>query len=290
MIDFKAVSGKMPILPDAVVKDLSRDQYLAYQWGHAFQDGEVSDSLAGQVIGPLNNSRWLTRSIRTLAEYARTKRPTKKFQRIVFFILNFYLPGWFRIKSKPHCQDGARHLQYLLELSRDLCADDQEIVKSVMQDNGHWAHPENIVIACLSDQDWETRKKGVDYIRQARLEDTAKDDVRKFVPPEINMQSKKFYDLVDLETAEKTEPPVTKHLSDETISSALTAPLILPAFPNNTQSVERAVRVVTKVAKKRAGHTARHKLILQKLLSRKRVSKFDSKKDERRALVRKTGD
>ena len=63
MIDFKAVSGKMPILPDAVVKDLSRDQYLAYQWGHAVQDGEVSDSLAGQVIGPLNNSRWLTRSI-----------------------------------------------------------------------------------------------------------------------------------------------------------------------------------------------------------------------------------
>ena len=104
------------------------------------------------------------------------------------------------------------------------------------------------------------------------------------------MQSKKFYDLVDLETAEKTEPPVTKHLPDETISSALTAPLILPAFPNNTQSVERAVRVVTKVAKKRAGHTARHKLILQKLLSRKRVSKFDSKKDERRALVRKSGD
>ena len=95
---------------------------------------------------------------------------------------------------------------------------------------------------------------------------------------------------VDLETAEKTEPPVTKHLPDETISSALTAPLILPAFPNNTQSVERAVRVVTKVAKKRAGHTARHKLILQKLLSRKRVSKFDSKKDERRALVRKSGD
>ena len=138
----------------------------------------------------------------------------------------------------------------------------------------------------MSDQDWETRKKGVDYIRQARLEDTAKDDVKKFVPPEINIQSKKFYDLVDLETAEKT---VTKHLSDETISSALTAPLILPAFPNNTQSVERAVRVVTKVAKKRAGHTARHKLILQKLLSRKRVSKFDSKKDERRALVRKSG-
>ena len=64
VVNFKAVSGKMPILPDVVVKDLSRDQHLAYMWGHAVQDGEVPDTLAGQVIGPLNNSRWLTRSIR----------------------------------------------------------------------------------------------------------------------------------------------------------------------------------------------------------------------------------
>ena len=37
----------------------------------------------------------------------------------------------------------------------------------------------------------------------------------------------------------RREPPVTKDLPDEVILSALTAPLILPAFPNNTQGVER---------------------------------------------------
>ena len=51
------------------------------------------------MIGTLNHSRWLTRGIRTLARYARTKNPTKKFRRIVFFILNFYAPAWFMIKS-----------------------------------------------------------------------------------------------------------------------------------------------------------------------------------------------
>ena len=270
----------MPTLPAAVVSDLSRDQYLAYQWGHAVQDGEVPDSLAGQVIGPLNNSRWLTRSIRTLARYARTKKPTKKFQRIVFFIINFYLPGWFRIKSLPHCQDGARHLQYLLELSRDLCKEDQEIVQRVMQDNGHWAHGENVSIACLSDPNEEIRRKGIQFIRMARETFNKEDEVRKFVPPEINFKSEKFCDLINLDDAPKTEPPVTKDLSDDVILSALSTPLILPAFPSNTQSVERAVRVVTKCAKKRTGRVARHRLILQKLESRKRVKKFNSKKDE----------
>ena len=270
----------MPILPDVVVKDLSRDQRLAYMWGHAVQNGEVPDRLAGQVIGPLNNSRWLTRSIRTLARYARKKKPTKKLQRIVFFIVNFYLPGWFRIKSLPHCQDGARHLQYLLELSRGLCADDQQIVAKVMQENGHWAHPENVAIACLSDPDEEIRRKGVQFIRQAREAFDKEGEVRKFVPPEINFDSKRFCDMVDLESAEKTEPPVTKDLSDEAVLSALTAPLILPAFPNNTQSVERMVRVVTLAATKRAGHAARHRLILQMLQSRKRVSSFNTKKQD----------
>ena len=180
----------------------------------------------------------------------------------------------------PHCQDGARHLQYLLELSRDLCAEDQAIVAQVMQDNGHWAHPENVVIACLSDPSEEIRRKGVEFIMQARQAFDKEEDVRKFVPPKINFESNRFCDLVDLDSTEKTEPPVTRDLPDETILSALTAPLILPAFPNNTQGVERMVRVVTLAATKRAGHAARHRLILQLLQSRKRVSSFNTKKDD----------
>ena len=55
-----------------------------------------------------------------------------------------------------------------------------------MQDNGHWAHPENVAIACLSDPDEEIGRKGVQFIKQARQAFDREEDVRKFVPPLIN--------------------------------------------------------------------------------------------------------
>ena len=73
----------------------------------------------------------------------------------------------------------------------------------MMQDNGHWAHPENVVIACLSDPSEEIRRKGVQFIRQARQAFDKEEDVRKFVPPKINFESNRFCDLVDLDSAEK---------------------------------------------------------------------------------------
>ena len=42
---------------------------------------------------------------------------------------------------------------------------------------------------------------------------------------------------------------------------AFQKPLILPAYPNNTQAVERMVRVVTEVATQRAGYTGRHRCL-----------------------------
>ena len=270
----------MPILPNSVLATLSTDQLLFYEWGHAIQSGEVPNSLAGRVIGTLNHSRWLTRGIRTLARYARTKNPTKKFQRIVFFVLNLYAPCWIKIKSQPSFQDGARHLQSILELSRDLCAADQDIVQKVMQDNGHFAHPENVSGACLSDPDEDIRRKGVKYILQARNEFNKEEDVRKSIPPEVNIHSDKFCNLVDLESVTKTEPPVTKELSEETILLALAAPLVLPPYPNDTQGVECMVRVVRECCSRRVGYHGRQRLILQVLKSRKRVKAFNTKKDD----------
>ena len=86
----------------------------------------------------------------------------------MFFMLNMYLPGWFKIKSRPHCQDGARNFQYLMDLSKDLCQADQVIAQKVMSDNSHWAHTENIIIGCLSDDREEIRRKAVLYIVRSR--------------------------------------------------------------------------------------------------------------------------
>ena len=71
-----------------------------------------------------------------------------------------------------------------------------------------------------------------------------------------------YVDLVDWEVEQKTEPPLTMNLSDETIISALDNPLILKNYPNHTQAVERMVPVVTESCTQKVGYTGRHRYLL----------------------------
>ena len=48
-------------------------------------------------------------------------------------------------------------------------------------------------------------------------------------------------------------------MSVDELLEAFRTPLKLPAYPSNTQAVERMVRVVTEVAPLKAGYTARHR-------------------------------
>ena len=73
---------------------------------------------------------------------------------------------------------------------------------------------------------------------------------------------------------------MTKELEMTEILTAFASPLHLPAYPNNTQQVERLVRVVTEVASKRVGYNARHQLILQLLESMKAMPLFNTKKHD----------
>ena len=41
VVSYQPISGKVPILPEEVVRDLSRDQQLAYQYAHAIQSGKL---------------------------------------------------------------------------------------------------------------------------------------------------------------------------------------------------------------------------------------------------------
>ena len=77
VVNFQKLSGKVPVLPETVVQDLSRDQYLAYRYAHAIMSGVMHDDLVGQALGPLCTSRWLTTSERILCKYTRTARPSK---------------------------------------------------------------------------------------------------------------------------------------------------------------------------------------------------------------------
>ena len=188
VVAYVPVPGKMPILSEEQLLDTSRDQYLAYRLGHALQSGVVPDGVAGATIGPPCHARWLTTAVRALRLGLSIKKRTKGFNRILIFIVNHYLPSWFLIKNNPHCQSGALHIFSMLELSRDLCTDSQRIVQKVLQDNSYFAHPENLIIACLADPREEIRRKGMQYIMAARRNFDDKCHPRQFIPPKINVQ------------------------------------------------------------------------------------------------------
>ena len=277
---FSPVSGKVTELPEATSKDLSRDQNLAYQYCHAVQSGQMPEDLAGQVIGPLVTSRWLTCGVRTLSKFTRTKNPTKRLKRLVFVALNLYFPGWFRFRSNPHIQDGSKNFFYLIELSRSLEAQDRDITQNVLQYNAFWAHPENVTISMLADENEEVRRKAVNWIMKAREEFDDSSHPRQFVLPEVNFDAVDYCHMINWEAVDCTEPPLTVGMSMDDIMEAYKSPMILPDYPNHTQGVERAVRVVEQVAPKRVGYTARHRQILKLLKSREMVSSFNTKKDD----------
>ena len=52
---------------------------------------------------------------------------------------------------------------------------------------------------------------------------------------------------------------ISQDMSVDELLEAFRTPLKLPAYPNNTQAVERMVWVVTEVAPLKAGYTARHR-------------------------------
>jgi hypothetical protein len=188
VVSFEPVPGQMPVLSEDQLKDTSRDQFLLYRLAHAVQSGVVPEEVAGATIGPLMHARWITTVARALRKACSTRRRTKAFTRIIQFIVNLYAPAWFSIKNKPHCQSGALHFYKMIELSRELGPESQATVQKVLQDNSFWAHPENIIIACLADPHEEIRRKAVLYIMAARRDFDPASNPRQFLTPQVNFE------------------------------------------------------------------------------------------------------
>ena len=156
--------------------------------------------------------------------------------------------------------------------------EDRDIGQSVLQNNAYWAHAENITISMLCDEREEVRRQAVMWIKQARENFNSADHPRQFFPPDVKFEASDYTKMIDWDKVTCTEPPLTMGMPMEEIMDAFRAPLILPDYPNHTQKVESLVRVVTEVAPKRAGYTARHRLILKLLESRKICQVYNTKK------------
>ena len=194
------------------------------------------------------------------------------------YLVHHYVPTWFAIRRNSACTEGSKNLYRSIELLRGLPVDIQRIIRPVISRNGFWAHPEQVLLAMISDEDQQIRTEAIQHIQAARGRGQ-QEEVRSFTLPTINFDAQRYVDIIDWTAEEITEPPLLCDLSDAELQEITTAPLEIPAYPVHTQAVERAIRDVTDASSRVVGEEARHGHITACLKHRKIIPVFNSKRD-----------
>ena len=285
VVDFAFIHTTLEDIPEDIVKDLSRDQLLLYRYAKAIACGRVPPSLAAQKPGGLNHSRWLTFCILLFILYTRTSHPSIALVKIVTFAIQVYTVMWFKIKVHWKFTMGPRHLFHTIELINTQPTDVRAIALKVVENNKYFAHTENMLASMLEDSDEVVRKEAVDRILDIRKKGTVNPrskyarGIRFFKVPPLQFNATHYTRMIQWKKKFLSEPPVTKELSDEVISSAIAEPLNFPKYPVHTQSVERCVKKVSEATKEVCGEEAQLGLILSRIKARAEREAFDTKKD-----------
>ncbi|CAH1110315.1 unnamed protein product [Psylliodes chrysocephalus] len=155
---------------------------------------------------------------------------------------------WFAVKTKPSCVYGAKHLFDTIKRSRYLPLELKHVIDPVIQSNGYFGHPENMLLTMLTDERKFIRELAVRRIIKIRNQMDLHTEVRAFILPKFNFDAEDYCDL--LQTWQEfplTEPPLLKQLSEDDLqeivndySNYLVITEIMQ-FPCHTQAVERAV-------------------------------------------------
>ncbi|XP_047131321.1 uncharacterized protein LOC124810448 [Hydra vulgaris] len=268
-------------IPEEILIDLSCDQRLLFEYCKGIGFGKVSDKWAAYKIGPLNHARWLTLAIRLLCLYTRDNQPTVSLKKLVYFIVQVYAPAWFEIKKSSKFHESPRLIFSTITRINNLPFDDVKlIVKKNIKKNALCLKPENILYAMLKDNDKKIRNFGFQILlalRQRVNNEILKVNLMKI--PEINFNANHWYELVDISITKVTEPPTTQHFSIEQIQYMIDNNVKpeISDFPSHSQSVERAVKLVSEASQYVYGLENRHSCILTKLLSRKMRKPYISK-------------
>jgi len=271
-------------LPDMTDVPLSNDQQYLYEMCKAVASGICPIDLSRREPGTLSHARWLTTANRLLRLYISTTTPTENLVTLVTYVLKVYAPVWFSIKANSSCKDGARHVWQTIHNSRYLSDKLKAVVDPVIERNGYFAHPENLLLCMLSDERKTIRQLAMRRILRARSEQYG---LRLFTVPKLNFAAKDYIDLIDWQDTPISEPPILANNSADDIemfvASGDTPVMDFPKYPCHTQAVERCVKLVTESCSSVCGVTARDGFIRVRLESRKIMPSFESKCDYRTA-------
>ncbi|GBP46966.1 hypothetical protein EVAR_30998_1 [Eumeta japonica] len=272
------VFERIPIeLPDLNTNTLSTDQKYLYEICSAISTGTVPQNLASKDPGKLAHSRWLTCANRILRLYVGTTKPSQSLKDLATFIMKVYAPTWFDIKTKPFCKYGPIHIFNMIE--RCLLDDQKSVVIRTIQRNSFFAHPENILLAMLQDDESHIRELGLRRVLKARKEFKGK-KVREFQLPNLKIDASNYYDLIDWSNEKITEPPMTMKYSDAEISSVISSGdklFEIEKYLCHTQAVERCVKLVIEASSSVCGPEARDGFIRTRIKARQGIPVFDTK-------------
>lgn len=277
VVEFQPVSTILSA-DNIELKLLSSDQKYLLEISCAVSEGVCPEGLARRRPGKMAHSRWLTFACRLLRYYITVENPDENLIVLVNFVQKVYAPTWFLIKRNHSIQDGAKNLWQMINWSRYLPENLRQVVDPVIQRNGYYGHPENILIAMIADERAEVRRQAWKKIADIRKSHPTSDPVRTFQVPPLNFNATDYTQLVNWDETVFSEPPVIMELSDDDIESFVEecSPFKL-SFPCHTQAVERMVKEVTQVSKHVAKEEERHFYISKRLESRKKMPTFETK-------------
>lgn len=240
VIKYKPIRITLPKLPD----DISTDQKYSHEICNAISKGKCPQSLALKHPGNICHSRWLTLANNILRTYVGTANPSKNLVTLTNYIMKVYAPGWFQIKINPRCYNGAANFFFIMNSSRYLNLHLRKIIDPVFERNAYFAHAENIILCMLNDSDRQTRNLAVARILAARQKVQQK-KIRIFKVPRINVNAKRYVDMINWEEVEISEPPLLSLIPENELREiAATGELpIKLKLSCHTQSVERCVKV-----------------------------------------------
>lgn len=276
----------LPSLSDEVLSDLSWDQQCLYKLLIAVKTGKYNSDIAHLKIGPINHSRWLTLACRILYLYMckhnLSSSDEQKLYNIAHFISTNYGPLWFMIKQKPSIKYAPKHYFQQLQLLKLLPTEISDIVKPYVERNAYYCHPENLLLSMICDDDKLIRLKAITTISEIRKNSDR--SVRLFRTPTLNFNADSYHEMIDWNKEKLTEPPLTYNLTNNEICQLEHQAFTIPPYSAHTQSVERAIKIVTEASTKVYGFEKRDGLIKSKLSSRKLYSKSDAKSDLKKML------
>ena len=265
LVTFSPIFSTVEELPPEVWKDLSSDQKLLYRYVIAIRDGMVPPSLISLRCGPINHSRWLTLATRLLILYTRTPNPCDGLKTVVQFIVQVYAPLWFKLKKNNNFIYGPAAIFTAISLINQQPESVRNVVRRVVQHNAWFAEIGIMLCAMLGSDERRVREKAVEIILKRRSEPLKKPKsrllrgIRKIQVSPLQWEAESWDQIIDWSKVAIHEPFILERLSKEQIAAAREAPLVFPAFPLHSQSVERAVKNTSESSTKVRKHQNKQK-------------------------------